>query len=87
LIKTISIDQPTQLIEGFRPPLNIPPMQTIDVPELKEQDKQEPIIPEEPQPIEEIGVPFITTEMAIIFAAVIVAMAFLAGFWIIRKRK
>ena len=38
----------------------------------------------EPEPTE---APLITTEMAIILAAVIVAVAVLAGFWIVRKRK
>ncbi len=38
----------------------------------------------EPEPTE---APLITTEMAIILAAVIVAVALFAGFWIIRKRK
>jgi len=38
----------------------------------------------EPEPTE---APLITTELAIIIAAVIVAVAVLAGFWIVRKRK
>ena len=42
----------------------------------------EPIEPEEPT-----EAPFITTEIAIIAAAVIVAVAVIVGFWIIRKRK
>jgi outer membrane protein assembly factor BamB len=40
--------------------------------------------PLEPEPTE---APIVSTEMAIIIAAVIVAIAVLAGFWIIRKRK
>jgi len=40
--------------------------------------------PIEPEPTE---APLITTELAIILAAVIVAVAVLAGFWIVRKRK
>ena len=40
--------------------------------------------PIEPEPTE---APLITTEMAIILAAVIVALAVILGFWIIRKRK
>ena len=40
--------------------------------------------PIEPEPTE---APLITTEMAIILAAVIVAVALFAGFWIVRKRK
>jgi len=42
----------------------------------------EPIEPEKPA-----EAPFITTELAIIVAAVIVAVAVIVGFWIIRKRK
>lgn len=38
----------------------------------------------EPEPTE---APFITTEVAIILATVIVAVALIAGFWIVRKRK
>jgi hypothetical protein len=40
--------------------------------------------PIEPEPTE---APFITTEIAILIAAVIVALAVIVGFWIIRKRK
>jgi len=43
--------------------------------------------PIEPEPTEPAEAPFITTEMAIIVAAVIVALAVIVGFWIIRKRK
>jgi len=43
-----------------------------------------PSEPIEPEPTE---APLITTEIAIIVAAVIVAVAVLVGFWIIRKRK
>jgi outer membrane protein assembly factor BamB len=38
----------------------------------------------EPEPTE---APLITTEMALIIAAVIIAVALIAGFWILRKRK
>jgi outer membrane protein assembly factor BamB len=44
----------------------------------------EPSGPIEPEPTE---APLITTEVAIIVAAVIVAVAVIVGFWIIRKRK
>jgi len=43
-----------------------------------------PAGPIEPEPTE---APLITTEMAIIVAAIIVAVAVLVGFWIVRKRK
>ena len=43
-----------------------------------------PAQPLEPEPTE---APLITTELAIILAAVIVAVALIAGFWIVRKRK
>jgi len=43
-----------------------------------------PAQPIEPEPTE---APLITTELAIIAAAVIVAIAVIVGFWIIRKRK
>jgi hypothetical protein len=46
-----------------------------------------PAGPIEPEPTEPSEVPVITTELAIILAAVIVAVAVIAGFWIIRKRK
>jgi hypothetical protein len=42
-----------------------------------------PIEPVEPT----AEAPFITTEVAILIAAVIVAVAVIVGFWIIRKRK
>jgi hypothetical protein len=45
-----------------------------------------PATPIEPEVTESTEVPFITTELAIV-AAVIVAVAVVAGFWIIRKRK
>jgi len=44
----------------------------------------EPSGPIDPEPTE---APLITTEIAIIIAAVIVALAVIVGFWIIRKRK
>ena len=40
--------------------------------------------PIEPEPTE---APLITTELAVIIAAVIIAIALIAGFWILRKRK
>jgi len=43
--------------------------------------------PIEPEPTEPTEAPFITTEIAILIAAVIVAAAVIVGFWIIRKRK
>jgi hypothetical protein len=43
--------------------------------------------PIEPEPTEPAEAPLITTETAIIVAAVIVAVAVIVGFWIIRKRK
>jgi hypothetical protein len=43
--------------------------------------------PIEPEPTEPSEAPLITTEMAIILAAVIVAVALIAGFFILRKRK
>jgi len=43
--------------------------------------------PIEPEPTEPTAAPFITTEIAILIAAVIVAVAVIVGFWIIRKRK
>jgi outer membrane protein assembly factor BamB len=46
---------------------------------------QAPSGPIEPEPTAEA--PFITTEVAILIAAVIVAVAVIVGFWIIRKRK
>ena len=46
-----------------------------------------PAEPIEPEPTEPSEAPFITTEIAIIVAAVIVAVAVIVGFWIIRKRK
>jgi len=45
------------------------------------------LAPAEPEPTEPSEAPFITTEIAIIVAAVIVAVAVIAGFWVIRKRK
>jgi hypothetical protein len=46
-----------------------------------------PAQPIEPEPTEPTEAPLITTELAIILAAVIVALAVITGFWIIRKRK
>ena len=46
-----------------------------------------PTTPIEPEPTEPTEAPFITTEIAIIVAAVIVAVALIVGFWFIRKRK
>ncbi len=46
-----------------------------------------PAQPIEPEPTEPTEAPLIATEIAIILAAVIVAVAVLTGFWIIRKRK
>jgi hypothetical protein len=46
-----------------------------------------PAKPIEPEPTEPTEAPLITTELAIILAAVIIALALLAGFYIIRKRK
>jgi hypothetical protein len=43
--------------------------------------------PIEPEPTEPAEAPLITTETAIILAAVIVALAVIVGFWITRKRK
>jgi hypothetical protein len=43
--------------------------------------------PIQPEPTEPTEAPLITTETAIIVAAVIVAVAVIVGFWIIRKRK
>jgi outer membrane protein assembly factor BamB len=43
--------------------------------------------PIEPEPTEPTEAPLITTEVAILIAAVIVAVAVIAGFWILRKRK
>ena len=43
--------------------------------------------PIEPEPTEPTEAPLITTEVAILLAAVIVAIAVIAGFWILRKRK
>ena len=43
--------------------------------------------PIEPEPTEPTEAPLITTEVAILIAAVIVAVAVIVGFWIIRKRK
>jgi hypothetical protein len=43
--------------------------------------------PIEPEPTEPTEAPLVTTELVIILAAVIVAIAVLAGFWIIQKRK
>ena len=48
------------------------------------EEATSPSTPIEPEPTE---APLITTEVAIILAAVIVAVALLAGFWILRKRK
>jgi len=41
----------------------------------------------EPEPTEPTAAPFITTEMAIIIAAVLIAIGLVAGFFIIKKRK
>jgi hypothetical protein len=46
-----------------------------------------PAGPIEPEPTEPIEAPLISTEVAIILAAVIVAVAVITGFWIIKKRK
>jgi len=46
-----------------------------------------PAGPIEPEPTEPTEAPLITTEVAILLAAVIVAVAVIAGFWIIKKRK
>jgi outer membrane protein assembly factor BamB len=46
-----------------------------------------PAGPIEPEPTEPTEAPFITTEIAILLAAVIVAVAVIAGFWVLRKRK
>jgi hypothetical protein len=43
--------------------------------------------PIEPEPTEPTEAPLITTEVAILLAAVIVAVAVIVGFWIVRKRK
>ena len=43
-----------------------------------------PIVPEPTEPTE---APFITTEMAIIIAAVVIAIGLIAGFFILKKRK
>jgi outer membrane protein assembly factor BamB len=46
-----------------------------------------PAQPIEPEPAEPAEAPFITTEIAIMIAAVLVAVAVIVGFWFIRKRK
>jgi outer membrane protein assembly factor BamB len=46
-----------------------------------------PAQPIEPEPTEPAEAPFITTEVAILLAAVIVAVTVIVGFWFIRKRK
>jgi uracil-DNA glycosylase len=43
--------------------------------------------PIEPEPTEPTEAPFITTEMAIIIAAVVIAIGLIAGFFILKKRK
>jgi len=43
--------------------------------------------PIEPEPTEPTEAPFITTEIAIIIAVVVIAIIGIAAFWIIRKRK
>ena len=48
------------------------------------EEAPSPSGPIEPEPTE---APLITTEMAIIISAVIVAVAILAGFFVLRKRK
>jgi hypothetical protein len=50
-------------------------------------EAQSPGGPIQPEPTEPLEAPLITIEMAIVLAAVIVALAVLAGFYIIRKRK
>jgi len=52
-----------------------------------QQFEPESIIIDPTEPTQISEAPFITTELAIILAAVIVAVAVLTGFWIIRKRK
>jgi hypothetical protein len=46
-----------------------------------------PAGPIEPEPTEPTEAPLISTEIAIIIAAVILAVAVFAGFWILKKRK
>jgi hypothetical protein len=46
-----------------------------------------PTTPIEPEPTEPTEAPFITTEMAIIIAVVVVAVIGIAAYWVLRKRK
>lgn len=84
------LDQPTQLIEGFTPPLNIPPMQTVDVPDLEEQDQHEPIMPEEPsltEPNEPTEAQLFTLEVTIITGIIAACIIGIVAFWVLRNRK
>lgn len=84
------LDQPTQLIGGSSHPVNIPPLQTIDVPELEEQGQQEMIIPEEPslaEPNEPAEAPLFTLEVTIIAGVIVACSIGIVAFLVLRKRK
>jgi hypothetical protein len=64
----------------------VAPAQALE-PEVSADEPVAPEEPTEPEPTEPAEAPFITTEIAIIIAVVVVAVIGIAAYWQLRKRK
>jgi hypothetical protein len=81
---------PAQPIEPELPEEPTAPEEPTEEPTAPEEPTEEPTAPEEPtepEPTEPAEAPFITTEVAIIAAVVIVAVIGIVAYWALRKRK